>query len=171
MENMMQLSPLLHFVAAPLQADLASAGDANAWSHWLGNYHFIFVHFPIALIIMACVAELIFTWKKDPRYSFVVNFLLISAAILVIPTVISGLSLKESGMGTGDSSLLLEWHEIFGIITLSLTFITLVLRNFQTSRKLYLVSLIFLLISLCVTAQLGGLMAFGDFNLLPPLSN
>lgn len=151
-----------------LKADLAHAVEGKALAEWFGNYHFIFVHFPIALIVLACVAELLYSLKKDPRYGFVVNFLLISAAIFVIPTALSGLSLAASGMGAGTQDIL-GWHQTFGIITLILTFLTLFLKNYQTSRPLYLLSLLLLLISVTVTAYLGGLMAFGEFNILPPV--
>lgn len=164
-----QLTGLTFLVSSSLYADLASGISSDAWMRWFGNYHYIFLHFPIALIIMACVAELLLLWRKNPGYAFIVNFLLISAAILAIPTVLSGLSLEESGAVTEKTQPLLEWHEFFGFVTFSLTVITVIIRNFLGWYFLYLCSLIVLLISVIITAHLGGIMAFEDFNLLPPL--
>ena len=65
---------------------------------WFANYHYIFVHFPIALIIMAGIAELIMKLQKKPNLDATVKFLLISAALFTVPTVISGLSLEDAGV-------------------------------------------------------------------------
>lgn len=152
-------------------AHAGSHASAESWLHWFGHYHYIFVHFPIALIVMAFIAELIFSWRKNPEYNAIINFLLISAAIFLIPTVFSGLSLEESGAVTEDTEPLLEWHKIFAYATLSLTIITIIARNFLKHRPLYLLSLILLLVAVIVTAHLGGLMAFEGYQLLPPLFN
>lgn len=168
MKHLLQLTTLRLLFSTPLYAHLASGESPEAWLRWFGNYHFIFVHFPIALITMACVAELLFSRRKDPQYNFIINFLLISAAILVIPTVFSGLSLEESGAVNEETHPLLEWHEIFGFITFSLTFITFIIHNWLGRSSLYLWSLIVLLICMIITSHLGGVMAFEDFNLLPP---
>lgn len=150
-----------------LFAEVALEKSSEGWLRLFGNYHFILLHFPIALIIMACVAELLFCWRKKVEYDFVVNFLLISAAILVIPTAFSGLSLEESGSVTEKLQPLLEWHEFFGFFTLSLTIITVIIRNFFKWRSLYLCCLFLLFISVIVTSHIGGMMAFEDFNLSP----
>lgn len=144
---------------------------SDKWLSWFGNFHFIFVHFPIALIIMACVAELIFWWKKNPQYNFIVSFLLISAALLMIPTILSGLSLEESGAVNENAQSLLEWHESFAFTTLSLIIVTLFARHYLKKRSLYLWCLFALLIAVIITSHLGGLMVFDNFNLLPPLFN
>jgi uncharacterized membrane protein len=171
MKHLIRLTAFTFLISNPAYAHLAVGGNSEAWLNWFGNYHFIFLHFPIALIIMACVAECLLYWKKNPQYNFVVNFLLISAAILAIPTVFSGLSLEESGAVAEEMNPLLEWHEIFGFITLSLTIITVIIRNFLGRNALYFWSLSALLVSVITTAHLGGLMAFENFNLLPPFLN
>jgi len=155
-------------LSSPAHAHLTLGGGADAWLQWFGNFHFLFVHFPIVLIIMACIAELLFIWRKDSQYSFTANFLLIAAAIFVIPTVLSGLSLAGGGEATAETNSLLDWHEAFGFITLTLTIITAVIRFALGRCPLYLWSLFVLLICVLTTSHLGGLMAFGDFNLLPP---
>jgi uncharacterized membrane protein len=171
MKYLIQLAVSTLPLSGPAHAHLALGASLDAWLQWFGNFHFLFVHFPIALIIMACIAELLFTWKKDSQYNFTVNFLLIAAAIFVIPTVLSGLSLAGSGEATSETNSLLDWHEAFGFITLTLTIITVVIRIFLGRCPLYLWSLFLLLICVLTTSHLGGLMAFGDFNLLPPVFN
>lgn len=167
MKYTVQLTILSLIAAGAAQAELPLGDGVNAWESWFGNFHYIFVHFPIALIVMVGVAELISSWRKNPQYNLVINFLLIAAAVFVIPTVFSGLSLEESGV-VPETNPYLEWHETFGIATLVLTCITLILRTFFKWRTLYLLSLLALLICVAITSHLGGLMAFGDFSLLPP---
>lgn len=152
--------------------NILAAGTGNeAWIHWAGQYHVIFVHFPIALIILAGVSELLFSWKKDPNYDFVTRFLLIASAILVIPTVLSGLSLEESGSVPEAMNEIIEWHEIFGLTTLILIFLTLFIRYWNGRSSLYFWSLAVLILSVIITSHLGGLVAFGEMNLFPPLFN
>ena len=165
MRSLMQMTFFTIFLSSSLYAH-SSSGIFEGWLSWFGYYHYIFVHFPIALIIMACIAELFFIYKKEVQYNFVVNFLLIFALIFLIPTALSGLSLVESG--TQENSPLIGWHELFAFLTFSLNIATLFIRNTTGLRTLYLWSLFFLLISVMGTAHFGGLMAFGDFNLFPP---
>lgn len=168
MKYLIQLTAFTFLTFVPLYANVTSGNSLEAWVGWFGNYHFIFLHFPIALIIMACVAEVLLTVRKDPQYNFIVNFLLIAAAILVVPTVLAGLSLAHSGPVTEETNPLLEWHQIFGFLTLTLTCITVIIRNWLGRHALYLWCLFALLICVTVTSHLGSIMAFGEFNLLPP---
>lgn len=164
----MQLTVFICVVFSNVYADIPQGETSEVWLRWFGNYHYIFVHFPIALIVMACIAELLCSWRKNPQYNFVVYFLLIAAAIFAIPTVFAGLSLEESGVVGAKDEFLIEWHEFFGLVTLSLIFITLLLRYFWGRRSIYFWSLIVLFICVLITAHLGGAVAFDDFKLLPP---
>lgn len=141
----------------------------HAWLQWFGNFHVIFLHFPIALIIMTCIAELLALWKKDPRYEFVAKFMLIAAAIFVIPTGLSGLSMELTGNFDQETQTLIDLHLAFGILTLAWTLITLFLCFYAKKRSHYYISLSILLLSVIITSYLGGLIAFGYVDYLPPL--
>lgn len=171
MKYLIPLTVFTLMVSATVHAHSISQENSESWLLWFGNYHFIFIHFPIALIVMAFIAELIFSWGKNPQYNAIVNFLLISAAIFAIPTILSGLSLEGSGVVTEETNPLLEWHKIFGYATLSLTIITIIARNFLKLRSLYLLCLMLLLISVIIASHLGGMMAFEGYHLLPPFFN
>lgn len=137
---------------------------------WFGNFHPIFLHFPIVLILLAGLTELLYAWNKNPFYDFVIKFMLVAAAIFIIPTVLSGLAFQEGVTLDESNRTILWWHRFFGIVTLILTFVTLLIRISHGRHGLYFVSLILLIGSVLTTSYLGGLMTFGPFSLLPPLS-
>lgn len=35
-------------------------GRPESWMQWIGSFHFIFLHFPLALIAMTAISELLF---------------------------------------------------------------------------------------------------------------
>jgi len=127
---------------------------------FFAHYHYIFVHFPIALIIMAGVAESIMCFRKNVPLNNTVNFLLISALVFTIPTIGTGLLLEDTGIVGEQNHSIFEWHESFAFITLTLTVVTIFLRYSIDRYFIYCISLIFLVISVSITAYFGGLMAF-----------
>jgi len=138
---------------------------------WFASYHYIFVHFPIALIIMAGIAELIMAIRRSIALDNTVMFLLVSAMIFIIPTIATGLILEETGIVSESNHLYLEWHESFAFITLSLALATLLLRFWLGRHILYFASLILLVLSVIITAHFGGTMAFGPIDYFPSLSS
>jgi hypothetical protein len=95
--------------------------------------------------------------------------MLIAAAIFVIPTGLSGLSLKFTGSFNQETQTLLDWHLTFGVLTLAWTLITLFLCFYATKRFHYYLSLAVLLLCVIITSYLGGLIAFGYVDYLPPI--
>ncbi len=127
-----------------------------------GNYHFVLIHFPIALIIMAGIAELIYCFSRNSALNFTVNFLLISAVLFAIPTAFSGLAFEEGGSFYQEGSVVLWWHRFFGFFTMSLSILTIFLKMYLGRGVLYFSALILLIASVCLAAHFGGLMAFGE---------
>jgi len=54
-----------------------------AWLRFIGSYHFIFLHFPIALITVTLLAEWLFIYDPKPLFSNAARFMLASAALLI----------------------------------------------------------------------------------------
>ena len=61
-------------------------GSPLTWMQWIGSFHFIFLHFPIALITMTAISELLFTWFQRPIFDYTSRFMLIAAAVFSVPT-------------------------------------------------------------------------------------
>ena len=137
--------------------------DLKNYIEWIGNFHFVFLHFPIALIIMTGFAELFFAYTGKVFYSHAARFMLIAAAIFAIPTALSGLALGWDATETSD----LYWHRILGIFTALFALFTLFLRE-KGFKRSYKLALLILFISVNITASIGGEMTFGEGFLNPP---
>lgn len=130
---------------------------------WIGNFHFVFLHFPIALIIMTAFAELFFAYTGKAFYSNAARFMLIAATLFALPTALFGYALSIHTTLTAD----LYWHRLFGFFTAFFAIITLLLREKQYRRS-YQFALLILFLSINITASLGGDMTFGEDALTPP---
>ena len=134
---------------------------------WVGNFHPILLHFPIALITMAAVSELLFFWNGNPLFDQASRFMILSAAVTVIPTVLTGLAYGYNAQYEGVMASYFWWHRFFGIFTALLAIITAVIREFPSTRAAYYLCLFLLFISVNVTGFLGGSLTFGIGHLWP----
>lgn len=145
---------------------LAHAGEhSSGLVHWLGMFHFLFLHFPIASVLLAAAAELLYLWKKEERFAFTARFLLWAAALAAIPTAMAGLLLAEGREIPFGGTLWL--HRLFGLGTLVLSLSAAFLSS-RPNRKLYLSVLALLVLFVFITGDLGGDMSFPSFDWLPP---
>ncbi|NGX59055.1 MAG: hypothetical protein KR126chlam3_00199 [Chlamydiae bacterium] len=130
---------------------------------WLSKFHPISSHFPIVLIIMAGIAELLFFLAPSPTYSYSSRFMIIAGAISAIPVILLGLAYGIE-FESNSSSLTLEifwWHRFCGISTgiLACTTATMKELNFRkilVNSHWYLISLCITIIFVLITAYLGG---------------
>lgn len=132
---------------------------------WFGQYHFLFLHFPIVCALLAGVAELLYSWTNKEHYGFTAQFLLFFAAIFSIPTVLAGLALSHNMTIALWSTP--WWHRTFGILTLIVSWLAAILSLWPQHRKLYICFLILLLICVEVAGDLGADMTFKHFHWLP----
>ncbi len=81
----------------------------------LGRFHHVLVHFPVALVVTAMVAELLFIAKKTAGYADAARFMLAVAALVSIPSAVAGFA-AASGLsyaaGLQDAFAI---HRIMGI--------------------------------------------------------
>lgn len=129
----------------------------------IGSYHFIFLHFPIALISMTAISELLFTWSQKPIFDDASRFMLISAAVFSVPTALLGLTYSFTAAYSGLLADLIFWHMWLGITTAALAIFTASLREFLGRSKLYYISLTLLFLLVNITAFFGGKMTFGSY--------
>lgn len=131
-----------------------------SWIHWIGHYHFLFVHFPIALIVMAVVAEAFGVCTGKENYFHAAKFMLIGAFLWAIPTVLLGLALASGAMYEGATKEIFEWHRLLGLLTLFLSGVTLIIFHYWNRGWFYYIALTILFVCLCWTATLGSILTF-----------
>lgn len=143
-------------------------GRPTTWTQWIGSFHLILLHFPIALINMLAISECLFAWYRRPIFDFSSKFLLVSAAMVAPPTALLGLVYSYSASYSGLMETFLLWHMWFGIGTAIFTVIVAFMRERMDISKLYYVSLAFLVLMINATAFFGGGMTFGPYHMHSP---
>jgi uncharacterized membrane protein/mono/diheme cytochrome c family protein len=134
---------------------------------WLGKFHLLFLHFPIALVVAAGLSEVLSVWQRNPLPSPSVRFCLWLGALAAVPTAGLGWLFAAAGNGVGSPQLLLA-HRILGTITTVWLVFAACCAEGDARRGQRTRSVWFLLASgiilMAVTAHLGGLLAHGaDF--------
>ena len=152
-------------------SDQTQLWDYEKWIKWLGNFHPIAIHFPIALIIMTAIAELIGIKSRSPIFKQAARFMIIAAATVAVPTALLGLAYGYDVNYEEVQSLLFWWHRFLGLSTAVLAIITACFKELHVRKKIgvaaYAISLAFLVVLVTATGYLGGEMTFGLFHLFP----
>lgn len=133
---------------------------------WIGNFHPVILHFPIALIITTGFAELLLLWKELPVFDHAARFMLMTGALTAIPTALLGLALGYTEDFQGPLEPFFWWHRLFGLVTVLLALATAYSRESHSTSYTFL--LIVTILSLIITGYFGGSLSFGPETLLPP---
>lgn len=147
----------------------SEGGRPLTWIKWLGSFHLIFLHFPIALINMVAISEFLFVLYKNPMFDISAHFMLIVSAIITLPTAMLGLIYSYSSSYFGLMGTFLWWHMWFGISTAIFTIAVLFIIERFGINRLYYSSLILLFLIINITGFFGGGMTFGPYHMHPPL--
>lgn len=135
------------------------------------DLHPVILHFPIVLLWTAFVYDLLgWIWKF--RVYPAGHWILIAAALMAIPTVITGLIAADDQPPYPDIPI----HRNLALATLAYSLIHAAFRFFLIYRKKSLKPFIFVLLSffnvllVTITAEYGGRVAFGQgvFTTPPP---
>ncbi len=134
---------------------------------WLGKFHLLLLHFPIAIVLVALVGEVASAWRGHTEPSAPVRFCIWLAAIAAIPTAILGWLHAAAGNGVTSPQLLMA-HRWVGTTTAIWLVVAAMCVEADARRgvRRRVVSLVLLAGALltALTAHLGGLLAHGaDF--------
>jgi mono/diheme cytochrome c family protein/uncharacterized membrane protein len=131
---------------------------------WLGKFHLLMLHFPIALVLAAGVGEAWSLWRREPLPSESVRFCLWLGALAAIPTVGLGWLFAAAGNGAGSPQLLLahRWLGTTAVIWLLVTALCAERDAWRGVRSwgVRLLRTAGVLIT-ALTAHFGGLLAQG----------
>jgi uncharacterized membrane protein/mono/diheme cytochrome c family protein len=144
------------------QMEIASA---DRILRWLGKFHLLLLHFPIALVLAAGVGELWSVWHRNSIPSESVRFCLWLGALAALPTAVLGWLYAAAGNGVGSPQLLTA-HRWLGTTAALWLVITAVCAECDSRRGFRSKSVRLLLLSgilmTALTAHLGGLLDRGE---------
>jgi mono/diheme cytochrome c family protein len=78
-----------------------------------GKFHLLLLHFPVALLIVAALADLWASARKEPGPSAAVRFCVVLGAAAAVPTALLGWAYALAGHGTSQPATLM-WHRWLG---------------------------------------------------------
>jgi uncharacterized membrane protein len=152
------LLPAFLLLALPLY----KPGDVPYVMLMIGRFHPVVLHFPIVLIILALILELLRRGRIIGAADLVVTIILIAAAVTTVVAIGSGYLLYASGDYSGS---LLQRHLWVGAITGAFILITVVLFFLFRHTKysvLYFAGLIMSNAAVAYTSHLGGALTHGE---------
>jgi hypothetical protein len=156
--------------AAEERGSDTAATPQLAWRalRWLGRFHLLVLHFPIALLLGAGIAEFWSAWKRSLSPSGVVRFCLCLGAAAAVPTVALGwLYALGGGHGAGSPGLL-ALHRWLGTATGLWIIATVILSEWDARRGVRswrVRAMLFAgVLLVALTAHFGGILVHGaDF--------
>lgn len=126
---------------------------------WFGNFHLVILHFPIALVTLIAFCELLNLRLKQMPLEHAAQFMLIAAAVTVIPTVILGQMLGLSEMYDGNYIAAYRYHQILGFAAAFFIWLSLLTRGKKAGW--YSISLALAFLTTNAAAFFGGELTFG----------
>ncbi|HEX5133379.1 MAG TPA: DUF2231 domain-containing protein [Candidatus Krumholzibacteria bacterium] len=152
-------------------AALASTGTPavppDGFIDAFGRWHPVLVHFPVALIVTAAVAELAGAARKDPVPMTAARFMVHAGAWTAVVAALAGFARADSITIGPEISHAFAIHRIAGIITPVIAFLAAgladgVRRSGQIWELfLYRIVLLLAVAAACVAGFYGGELVFG----------
>lgn len=126
---------------------------------FLGRLHPLVLHFPIALILIAFLFELLNRRKGDNSLKEPASILLNLGALTASISAIAGVLLASEGGYSGNSFLFHKW---FGLATSLASLLILRLKQKKKEEKLFIPSYTGLTILLIITGHYGATLTHGE---------
>lgn len=151
--------------AAATVAAVTAKPEQLPFLEWLGRFHVVLVHFPVALAIFACWLEWFALVRRKSGPHPAAMPLLAGAATSAALAIALGLLREESLEFTGARHSVLETHEAWAWTALCAMLVALIcLRRAGGSvlwRRLYLATLTLAAIAVAVAGHAGGRLTQG----------
>lgn len=138
-----------------------------AWFGLVGKLHVVLVHFPIALMLLACLCEGLHLALRRPFFHHAAEFNLGLAILATIVTIIFGWILAATTHDIpADVKYLLPWHRWLGVAALVSAigaFASLYLSRLHWRGwiALYWTLLAISGLLIAITGHLGGTLVYG----------
>jgi uncharacterized membrane protein len=134
----------------------------------LGRLHPVAVHFPIALLMAAALAEVLYVWRGKDAYAFTARFMLYTASFFAVVAVLLGLAAASGRTFSPDLGFHFGLHRVMGIVTGGLVVLTTGLAYGAKKQggawryALYRVLLMVTVITVGIAAHSGATLVFGS---------
>lgn len=141
-----------------------------AWAQTIGRMHTLLLHFPIVLLLLSIICELVSLAKKYVllKQSQVADFLLLITAFTSALSALMGLLLSKEDGYTQD---IVVWHKWGGILIAVVSLAWYTYRSKIRQQKIVFYSTAATaFVALLITGHLGGDITHGDDFLLAPVS-
>jgi uncharacterized membrane protein/mono/diheme cytochrome c family protein len=152
------------YPAEPEEA-YAPSGFFQKLIRWLGKFHPPLVHFPIALLTAAAVAELLRLATGKPAFDAISRFCVMFGTLTAVVAGILGWFL--GGFQVTDASWVMTVHRWIGTLTVALAVLVLVLSELSRrpargrTRVLFRVTLFVAAALVSLTGFFGGALVYG----------
>jgi uncharacterized membrane protein/cytochrome c553 len=140
--------------------------------HWLGQFHYPAVHFPIALLTAAALAELLRIATGNPAFDTVSRFCVWLGGLTAV--VAGGFGWLLGGFAVTDASTVMMTHRWLGTSTVAGAWLVLVLSevdrrtNCQRAHLYFRVTLFTVGVLVLVTGFFGGAVVCGFSHYIWP---
>ena len=132
----------------------------------IGKLHLLILHFPIALILAAALADALWLWRRKGPFLQAGYWCILLGAAASVPAVLTGfLLIGPLGM---DQTPLGETHESLGVITMCVALaaagLRVGVRNVFSKKSAILYGMLVAGAAVLVglTGHWGGMLAFGE---------
>lgn len=156
-----------HGDASPAAGQSDTAGfTVERLTRWLGKFHPAAVHFPIALLMAAFLAELITMLSGSQRYASAGRYCLVLGALSAVLAGALGWFWEGFKWTDGDWVLMTR-HRWAGTFTALLSVVMLILcplsarPDAKVSKRLYRATLLVTVALVGLTGFLGGVLVWG----------
>jgi uncharacterized membrane protein/mono/diheme cytochrome c family protein len=151
----------------PTGGSALEIASADRILRFLGKFHLLLLHFPLALVLAAGFGEALSVWRRDSIPSESVRFCLWVGALAAIPTVGLGWLHASAGNGVGAPQILMA-HRWLGTTAAAWLVMTAIFAERDARRGSRSLRVRLLLVSgvlvTTITAHFGGLLTHGrDF--------
>ena len=137
---------------------------------FIGRLHPLLVHFPIGILILGFILEILSYFRRFRKVSGAVPVTIFIGVVSSVLSVVTGLLLSEEG---GQEPDLLFRHRLFAFMTLGFSIILLIIISYgkylpKSRRKpARLIVFITLMAILTITGNFGGALTHGRGYLNP----
>jgi uncharacterized membrane protein/mono/diheme cytochrome c family protein len=138
--------------------------------HWLGKFHPVSIHFPVALLLTAVLAEGFAWWLKRDEWMLLVRFLVVLGALSGVPAATLGWLAEFPTVDGSQLSTVYLFHQILGTAAAvwALVCATLVClsecEEGSVARRRFRGALLFGAFLISVVGFLGGALSAGGLD-------